>query len=153
MANLNRQKNETSFEINLLPFISLLAVCISFLLLTTVWIHIGTLDIRQAIGEASEEKPENPPSVWVLIEDDGRVELEFKDLPEGVNLSKVSLSPRNRKIDWEGFTHSTLTLKELAPELKTALVMPAANTAYEDLIKILDQFRKVEISDIGVTPL
>ena len=59
---MKTQNKDVNFEINLLPVISLLAVCISFLLLTTVWIHIGTLDVKQALGEATEqEKAEEHP--------------------------------------------------------------------------------------------
>src|ERR1700722_11140438 len=41
-------------EINLVPFIDLLSMCICFLLMTAVWMEIGALNVKQLVGtEAS----------------------------------------------------------------------------------------------------
>src|SRR4051794_29040465 len=37
-------------EINLVPFIDLLSMCICFLLMTAVWIQIGALPVKQSRG-------------------------------------------------------------------------------------------------------
>src|SRR5690349_16878240 len=39
-------------EINLVPFIDLLSVCICFLLMTAVWVQIGALQVKQSHGTA-----------------------------------------------------------------------------------------------------
>lgn len=50
-------KNKSAnFDLNLLPIISLLAVLISFLLLTTTWVHISSLNVKQSIGDQSTKE-------------------------------------------------------------------------------------------------
>ena len=44
-------------EVNLVPFIDLLSVCICFLLISAVWLNVGSLQVKQALGTAAEEPP------------------------------------------------------------------------------------------------
>src|SRR3954466_3769028 len=37
-------------EINLVPFIDLLSVCICFLLMTAVWVQLSTVQVKQSHG-------------------------------------------------------------------------------------------------------
>jgi len=50
MAFERVKKEKPSTEIDLVAFISLLSVCICFLLLTTIWVQIGSMNVKQAIG-------------------------------------------------------------------------------------------------------
>ncbi|NJN23297.1 MAG: hypothetical protein HC810_01375 [Acaryochloridaceae cyanobacterium RL_2_7] len=77
------ESKETNFELNLLPVISLLAVCISFLLLTAVWLPIGTLDIKQLTP---------PPTP--AIEDEGQI--------SSVSLSGWQMSGRMTPVPSKG---------------------------------------------------
>lgn len=47
------------FDLNLVPFIDLLSCCISFLLITAVWTHMGQLETQQKLdgGAGGGEKP------------------------------------------------------------------------------------------------
>ena len=45
-----RGKKGLNAELNLVPFIDLLSMCICFLLMTAVWVQIGVLDVKQGIG-------------------------------------------------------------------------------------------------------
>ncbi len=53
-------KRELDFELNLTSFIDLLSTCTCFLLITAVWIQIGTVEIKQSHGtEAADTKKES----------------------------------------------------------------------------------------------
>src|SRR3954471_3297355 len=41
-------------EINLVPFIDLLSMCICFLLMTAVWIQLGALEVKQSQGTEAD---------------------------------------------------------------------------------------------------
>jgi biopolymer transport protein ExbD len=52
--------------INLVPFIDLLSCCISFLLITAVWVQLARLDVsQQTPGEAGER--DGPPRVRLTL--------------------------------------------------------------------------------------
>src|SRR3954466_497667 len=50
-------KKPLDAAINLVPFIDLMAVTISFLIMTAVWTQIGRLQVSQAGGPSAEETP------------------------------------------------------------------------------------------------
>ncbi|MBI4821669.1 MAG: biopolymer transporter ExbD [Deltaproteobacteria bacterium] len=54
-------KKTVDFQLNLVPFIDLLSVLISFLLMTAVWTQIAKIDVKAAPTDPAE--PETPPRV------------------------------------------------------------------------------------------
>ena len=40
-------------EVNLVPFIDLLSMCICFLLMTAVWVEMGAVNVKQTVGTAA----------------------------------------------------------------------------------------------------
>ena len=77
-----KQKKSVSTELDLVAFISLLSVCICFLLLTAVWIQIASMDVKQAVGGQAVEKNSQPkPEMWVIFEEEGQLVLELRNSP------------------------------------------------------------------------
>jgi biopolymer transport protein ExbD len=148
-------KKELNFEVNIMPVLDILSVMICFLLLTAVWSNIQTIDVKQAVGDNNIQAGPNPPSIWAILSEDGKVELSLRDLPKkSANIPREkTIAAVNKDINWVALENSIKSLKQAIPDLKVALVMPKANSNYGSIIKILDQFRKVEISDVGVAPL
>lgn len=146
---------DSSFELNLVPFIDILSTCICFLLMTTVWIQIGSFNVSQALGDqANEDK--NPPSVVVRIGDDGALDLSLKDIEGGASGNapkEIHLASASSKIDWERLKNYVTNLRVSLPELQTALVMPSENVKYDDVIGVMDTFRDQKIAQIGLAPI
>ncbi len=75
-----RHKNKhLDFEINLIPCIDLLSVCICFLLLTAVWLQVGSLNVKQAIGGQSSAETEKKSQLWVTMLDKGELVFNIKE--------------------------------------------------------------------------
>lgn len=147
-----KQNKEINFEINLLPVISMLAVCISFLLLTTVWIKIGTLDVKQALGEASEVTQKEVPSLWVIMGESGDVVFQLKNITTSKQ-KEVRFAGKKSDAQWKQIQTFAESLKQDVPDLQMALVFPDRQTSFDDVIKTIDLLKKTEISDVGVAPL
>lgn len=146
-------KKSVNFEVNLLPVISLLAVCISFLLLTTVWIHIGTLDVKQALGETSQEQEtQDKTTLWLTMDDSGDMILQLKNSPQE-NAKSVRFRRTRDGINWQALEVYTESLKKERPEITTALVLPDRQSSFESLIKSIDILKKSNIQDVGIAPL
>jgi len=150
-GNSNRDQ---TFELNLVPFIDVLSTCICFLLMTAIWINVGVLNVSQALGSEAPPGGKNPPSVIADIKNDGTIQLSLKDVSARVKKPVAyDVAAQNGRIDWERVEAYVATLQANIPDLKTALVMPSSHTKYEDVIRIMDLFKKSKITDIGLAPL
>src|SRR5204862_4931704 len=75
-------------EVNLVPFIDLLSMCICFLLMTAVWVQIGTMQVKQSHGTeaaASDSKSYElevkflkPTELVLQLKRSGKVTNEIK---------------------------------------------------------------------------
>ena len=154
MFGSRKHKKPVNTEVDLVAFISLLSVCICFLLLTTIWIQIGSMNVKQAVGgQAAESKPK--PEMWVILNPTGEVKMQLRNSPR-----KVMRKFGSNKIDGvDGKPNFTevesyiANLKSQFGDLSMALIRPAEKTPFEDIITLMDMFRQKGIEDLGVTPL
>ena len=152
MSGSSNSNDKLNFEINILPILDILSVLICFLLLTAVWIQIGTLDTKQAIGDNSTAGAKNPPSLWVTLNADGSVERSVRDLPK-LQTSETRLARSGKSVNWDALQAKLADLKAKYPDLKTGIVRPGAQSSYGDVIKIMDQLKENQFEGVGLSPL
>lgn len=143
MFERKKKKSPAHAEVNLIPFIDLLSVCISFLLLTAVWLQTGVMTTKQGLGTESQVKAEDIKSLWVTLEAKDSVVVATKGFKQN---SKRRLSLK----ELANYAHD---LRTKNPDLRTALVLPELTSNYDDLVGAMNSLRKAEISDIGISPL
>lgn len=147
------QDKELNFELNILPILDILSVLICFLLLTAVWIQMGTLDTRQAIGDNSViDTKKNPPSLFVTVNTQGGIELSARDLPNA-NKYEERIQGSNQGVNWAMLEQKLQALKEKFPDLKTGIVRPEAQASYGDVIGIMDKLKQFQFEGVGLSPL
>lgn len=145
-------KKQLNFEINILPILDILSVMICFLLLTAVFVQVNSLDVKQAIGDNSTSGAKNPPSIWATINADQSVEISLRDIEAKIQREYTIRGSRSG-IDWKALENQIQNLKAQVPELNTAIIRPEGESNYGDVIRMMDEFRKIQISDIGLSPL
>jgi biopolymer transport protein ExbD len=145
------RKKEIEFELNLVPFIDMLSSCLSFLLLTAVWTYVGTLDTTQAIGAENAAKAQNPPSVVVQLDKDNSFDFQLKDVK--TEQRHFAVPANHGQPNWERVNSFLKTLKKTYPEINTSVVLTRPNVTYGHTIKIVDSLKKVEIKDVGISPI
>ncbi len=151
---MRKNKKHLDFELNLVPFIDLLSVCICFLLITAVWLNVGSLNVKQAVGGQSAAETTKKPLMMVVLEATGEVTLEVQESQRvPANLRKFRVEAQAGKVNSQEVEKILTELKNLEPELRTALIQPKAQTVYEDIVGLMDQFRKSGMIDLGVVPL
>lgn len=147
-------KKNLDFELNLIPFIDLLSVCICFLLLTAVWIQIGSMEVKQAIGGQSVAETPKKPTLWIHLNAKGELNLDLQDAARvPAKLRKALIPPEAGRLNSEKFSAWLSSLKEVEPQLSTALIQPKVGTEYESIIEVMDQLKKNGLLDLGVVPL
>jgi biopolymer transport protein ExbD len=151
---MRKSHKHLDFELNLVPFIDLLSVCICFLLITAVWINLGSMNVRQAVGGQPAAETEKKPVVWVSMTDTGDLVLDVQQATRVPgNLKNLKLPALSGKPDFETLGKTISQYVQLQPELKTALIKPRAGSAYEEIIDLMDQVKKSGLTDLGVAPL
>lgn len=151
---MRKHGKHLDFEINLIPCIDLLSVCICFLLLTAVWLNVGSMNVKQAVGGQSAAETEKKPVLWVFMGNDGEINLNIRDSAKiPANLTKLRLAGAEGKSNTAELNKVLEQLLAAEPSLKTALIQPQAVSAYEDIITLMDQFKSKGLIDLGVVPL
>ncbi len=151
---MQKHKKHLDFEINLIPCIDLLSVCICFLLLTAVWINIGSMNVKQAVGGQSAAETEKKPVLWVFLGENGQLQLDLQQSQKvAAAFRKVSVPGLDGKTDLTQLNKVVEQMKAQEPQLRTALIQPKAQSPYEDIITLMDEFKKLSLVDLGVVPL
>src|SRR5690349_20065601 len=136
---------DLNFELNLVPMIDVFSACICFLLMTVVWVQIGVMQVNQSMG--AQALSANPPSISVTIFEDGALNLSFDNSQRAQGSIKITKNNLTKLED-------TLTqVFKKVPELKTVLILPHAKSNYQEILNLMDRFRRHGIKDIGITPL
>lgn len=151
---MRKRHKHLDFELNLIPFIDLLSTCICFLLLTAVWVNVGAMNVKQAVGGQAAEDAQKKPTVWVTMGAGGQLQLDARDSRIPAKFAKLAIAPESGgKPDLKGLATAVEQMRVLEPALTTALIQPTAVSLYEDIINVMDQFKKVGVIDLGVSPL
>ncbi len=152
MVNMDSGHNEPTAELNLVPFIDILSTCICFLLMTTIWIQLGSFNISQAAGSSGAQE-KNPPSIAVDLKPSGEVKLTMKDLPGHKNQVVDSVPARGGEIDFATFAAKMNQIHASYPDLKTVMLMPTQGIKFDDVIKTMQVFRDRQMAQIGLVPI
>lgn len=151
---MGRGKKHLDFELNLIPCIDLLSVCICFLLLTAVWLQVGSLNVKQAIGGQPAAQAEKTPELWVAIGAEGDLTLNVKQSAKVPGAKRsIALKGVSGQMDVASLNKTVTELKTMEPELKMVLIQPQLQTEYDQIIGLMDEFKKVGLTDLGVVPL
>ncbi len=148
------QKKELNSELELMPFMSLLSVMICSLLLSAMWVQIGTMNAKQAIGGQPHESNEKSPVLFAKLLVGGGVEMQVMDGPAKLGaLEKSKIQSSEGKIDSQQMANYLAALRGKIPNLKSAIIQPEAEIVYQDLIVVMDDLKKNGLVDLGVSPL
>lgn len=141
-----RKKN---LDLNIVPFIDLMSVLITFLLITAVWTQVSMIQIGSSIyGKKSpdQEKVTPPPDADVVLRIDIRDDGYFVQL--GTNGTK--LPNINGLHDEQGLLALLIKAKERYPNKTDSAIQMADQLPYEQLIKGMDAALKSGFGQISV---
>lgn len=154
-------KKSLDAEINLVPFIDLLSMCICFLLMTAVWVEMGSIEMKQALGTSANETTSQSYDVVVKFTDKvSTVEIHrggslVQTFPiSGTALNDKLISLTNVvSVMMNTVSQSTGGGNTAALPDVTGRVFPDASLSYADLISIMDVLRTNGLSRLGIVPV
>jgi biopolymer transport protein TolR len=148
-------KKSLDAEVNLVPFIDLLSMCICFLLMTAIWVELNSIDIKQALGTEGLA----PGQGYDLeVKFNSTNQLQFVTSKGGQTIRNVTIQQAN-------FESALMTLgnnvgtfmsaigSEAEPPPVTARIVPSKDLNYAQLVETLDSLRGNGITEVGVVPV
>ena len=137
-----------TFEPNLVPFIDLMSVLITFLLISAVWTQVSMIQIGSSLmsKRTDEQQLTPPPEVDFVLKLD--IKSNAYVLTAGKEITTVPFA--NGDFDDAGLTAKLKLIKEKHPTKLDAHIAMADELPYERLIKSMDDFLKAGFPSISV---
>lgn len=150
------KKKPLDTAINLVPFIDLMAVTISFLIMTAVWTQIGRLQVQQAGGPSDpnqEQSEQKTVPLTLLI-----TEKELKLTAAGSAFDPMPLvsvdKGGKKKLDLVKLAAKLKELKaQLADQWPSQITLQTEDSVrYEDLVQVIDECMGSGLPNVTVSP-
>jgi biopolymer transport protein ExbD len=143
-------KKPLDTAINLVPFIDLMAVTISFLILTAAWTQIGRLQVASA-GNSSDPKEDEskiPPLTVTLT----NAQLQLSVGPSAMEAIPVNRDPKGA-LDLSKLELQLKDVKTRIPDEQALTVQSADDVKYDDLVRLIDTSVGAGIPSVSLSPL
>ncbi len=148
MAQIGGDDDKTTVDLNLVPIIDLMSVCIIFLLITAVWTQVSMIQIGSSIygKKTSDEKPEPPPKAEIPF----RLDVRTDGYRMIIGRQEMRFPKIGGKYDQDKLTAEVKKVKELYPEKNDAIITVMDELPYETLIGGMDALLTGGFPEISV---
>lgn len=135
-------------DLNLVPFIDLMSVCISFLLITAVWTQISMIQLGSSMysKKTTDELPKPPPKADFPF----RVDVKSAGFQVIAGVEKKQIPLQDNEHDFSALAVELARVKQMNPEKTDAVLTMADDLAYELLIKTMDRVLENGFAEISV---
>jgi biopolymer transport protein TolR len=151
-------------EVNLVPFIDLLSMCICFLLMTAVWMEIGGVNIKQMVGTEAPADSKNTYEIEVKYATPQALEVNLKRTGQKGQVFKVNGETNEVRIAQLREVLKGLPAavhlqpvsdvkSELGKVITVGKVTTKAGVTYGEIIGVMDALRDVGIVSLGLVPV
>jgi biopolymer transport protein ExbD len=153
LRNLRGNKKPVEAELNLTSFIDLLSTCVCFLLVTAVWIQIGSMEIKQSHGTEGAESKKKTIDMEVVFKNKETLLVHLKEGSKVIQKLEVKNSPEVDLID--GFKVNlkdqiVAFLDSKSLEVTSTTITPHKEVDYGNMIKVMSVLRSNEFLNIGI---
>ncbi len=143
-------KKPLDTAINLVPFIDLMAVTISSLIMTAVWTQIGRLQVSQAGGPVTEEQPQEQTKTVQLTLKVSTDKLELVADQTVFDPIELTRDPKG-KPDLTKLVARFKELKSQLPDQTSITLQTDDKVRYEDLVRIIDECIGAGLPQVAVS--
>ncbi len=154
MAHVSDGNSESPVvELNLVPFIDLMSVCIIFLLITAVWIQISMIQLGTSVYAKKVDENDPPPAQTPHAEVPFRIDVVSKGYKMilGSQVILVPLAKRGR-YDHEGLTKQLQAVKKVYPDKMDVVVTSEDKLLYKHLIMAMDLLLQAGFPQVSIAP-
>lgn len=137
-----------SVDLNLVPFIDLMSVCIIFLLITAVWTQVSMIQLGSSVNGKRNEitEAEPPPKPEVAF----RMDVTSSGYALYVGKTQTRIPKLNGVWDEVGLLSQLKSIKTTYPEKNDVIIQMADELSYDDLILGMDLLLSGGFAEISV---
>lgn len=130
-------KRDIAVELNLVPFIDLMSVCIIFLLITAVWTQVSMIQLGSSVyaQKTSEDSLQKPPAHAEIPFRVNVLETGFDVL---VGNQQLMIPLKQGQYNAKALLKYVQKIKEQFPEKKDVIVASRDQVKYEYIISAMD---------------
>ena len=130
-------KRDIAVELNLVPFIDLMSVCIIFLLITAVWTQVSMIQLGSSVyaQKTSEDSLQEPPR---HAEIPFRVNVLASGFDVLVGRQQMVIPLKQGKYNGKALLKYVKKIKEQFPEKNDVIVASRDQVRYEHIITAMD---------------
>lgn len=140
---------EVAADVNIIPFIDLMSVCIIFLLITAVWTQISMIQLGSSVygkqqNEQEDIKPkENDINLHVFVRQNGYI---VKFAGRSLSVPKV-----DGQFDRISLFAQMKGIKQAYPQANNAIISIADDLTYNEMVEGMDVLMQSGFPDIVVS--
>ena len=152
-------------ELNLIPFIDLFSVLVSFLLITAVWTQIARINVENKVGTGvgAAQKPADDLMVAILIGEGGYLfsVATLARTPDGQTVPderKTEIPRLGGKLDYDELGKKLRETRQAYPAKADIIVRSHDKIPYKELIATMDlclakgiEFRNISVAGAAAT--
>jgi biopolymer transport protein TolR len=146
-SSVKDKKTSSNFELNLVPFIDLMCVCITFLLITAVWSQVSMLKLGTSIlGQQTEEVAPIPPQDFIPF----RIDIKQDGFVFTVGKNTTNLPKVDGKYDTKAFQAQLKQIKDENPTKTDVVISIDDKLPYQLLVSGMDKAVSAGFKDVGI---
>lgn len=142
-----RGRKNVDTELNLIPFIDLLSVCILFLLMTAVWVQISKMS---AFSQPSGEATISHSDITSITQGKESRDFDILVTKQGVQVLEAATERANFQL--VETREQLLKLKDLFSKSENPKISlrAADDVIYEDVILVLDSLFSMKLTQVTI---
>ena len=133
----NGDKKNVAVELNLVPFIDLMSVCIIFLLITAVWTQISMIQLGSSLySKKTEATPLSEPPPYAEIP--FRVNVLETGFNVMIGKERIDIPLKGKEYNAKALLNQVKKVKAIYPEKTDVVVASRDRVKYEYIILAMD---------------
>ena len=137
MAHIGGDDDNIAVELNLVPFIDLMSVCIIFLLITAVWTQVSMIQLGSSLySKKTTAEPIGDPPPYANIP--FRINVLETGFDILIGKERIGIPLKGRKYNEKALLKEIKKIKAIYPEKNDAVVASRDRVKYENIIGAMD---------------
>jgi biopolymer transport protein ExbD len=151
-VRIHRRKSDSTYDLNLAPFLDIIVSIIPMLLLSIAFVQVKMIEtnIPQVVAQKIQnQKEENQP----------KINLSLKVTKAGFGLvvnnngrtNEMKVALKDGQLDFDALVVTATQVKKQYTDIFNIDLLPDAEIAYNDLVRTMDSIRRMPASAGKVT--
>lgn len=146
--------SDSTFELNLAPFLDIIVSIVPMLLLSIAFVQIKMIETPtpQVVSQDQIKTPPKPETT-VTLKVSHKSGLDF-EVDEAGKKQRQHVDMQAGKFNYEAMTQAAISIKSKFPQLTKLQLVPEGDVSFDELVQIMDKVREkphVQTAELSFT--